>query len=64
MHWVFLRKSSIHCMSNGDNQSFLNIVRIELILENYCKNIWLRGYSLIKQSGVNLYKLYNKMIDL
>lgn len=51
-------------MSNGDSQSFQNIARIELILENCCKSIWLRGYSPTKLNGLNLYKQYNKMIDL
>lgn len=64
MLWVFLRKSSIHCMSNGDNRSFPNIARIVSILGNCCKRIWLKVYSHTKQSGVSLCKQFNKMIDL
>ena len=57
-------RSSIPFMSNGDNQSSLSIGRIESTSESCCKSTCLRAYWHIKQNGVNLYRQYNKMIDL
>jgi hypothetical protein len=51
-------------MNSGDNQSYQSIGRIESILESCFRNTYLRAYWHIKQNGVNLYRQYNKMIDL